>query len=624
MIPDPLPSATISRFSGLLKTDVTETITTTWPEFLEHLERDPMRAFTGKYDHHGWSAAAFSPPIRDRANVASVGALIFDFNAGTAFERAVDGWSTWYGIVFTTKGHTADSSRLRCILPLSRTVSAAEYHRLWIWGSAMCESMGLKLGSEPADPAAFWYDASTPPGGWRAARLPGAPLDPGPILAAVPPPPPPPRPSLRLITAIDDEGPPPIGDPPPPTWRSELRCKGDGVTPQKTYGNTYLVIANHNAWAGHWSFDELALTPCLDGRPVTEEATDEARRLIERCYGFAPALDDVRHAIGEAASARRFHPVASYLRGLTWDGKERLPGACGALLRNPDPLSGVMLRKWFVAAAARALAPGCKVDTALVLVGERQGRGKSTFFDALADPWFSDSAMDLESKDALLGLHSAWIHEWAELENVVSERHESRIKAFLSSRSDMFRAPYARAVAKHPRNSVIVASTNYSRFLTDVTGNRRYWIIQVPGRINTVTVREARDQLWAEAAAVFGGAVGCKACDLPHDRCEVHRWWLSDEDEDAREISSSAHRVEDVWRDRIEEWALALPPGKRRDEISMLDVLTDALGIEVGRQSKGDQMRAAKALRELGFTRPPGYGKRWAPRDGFFTPRISQ
>jgi hypothetical protein len=84
-----------------------------------------------------------------------------------------------------------------------------------------------------------------------------------------------------------------------------------------------------------------------------------------------------------------------------------------------------MVRAWFVSAVARATDPGCKCDTALVLVGE-QGARKSTFYRVLAGEWFSDTAVDIENKDAMMQINGAWIYELGEIEHVSRALHLGR------------------------------------------------------------------------------------------------------------------------------------------------------------------------------------------------------
>lgn len=390
------------------------------------------------------------------------------------------------------------------------------------------------------------------------------------------------RPALSVVQGGGQPAPEPEPPAPAPDWRTRLRVKSDGITPQKSYGNTFEIVSNHTPWRGRFALNEMSSAVEFDRRPLAETMPDVIRRQIERDFGFSPGLEDVRRALGDVAALAPFHPVRDYLRGLQWDGQERLSLVAPLYLGTDDPLHATMVRKWFLSAVARGLSPGCKVDTALVLVGP-QGWRKSSFFAALSRPWFSDSPMDVERPDGMLQLHSAWIHEWAELENVVSERRESRVKAFLASTTDTFRAPYARAPAAHPRSSVIVGSTNKEHFLTDVTGSRRFWVVPALREVAVDLLQDARDQLWAEAVAAFDGQ---------------EPWWLGADAEAARARQNAAYQVEDSWTDQILAWLESLPPG---GELTTWRVLNDALKVDTPRQDRAAQMRVARSLRELGY-----------------------
>jgi predicted P-loop ATPase len=252
-----------------------------------------------------------------------------------------------------------------------------------------------------------------------------------------------------------------------------------------------------------------------------------------------------------------------------------------------------MLRRFMIGAAARALWPGCKLDTALMLVGA-QGIGKSTFFSILGGPWHSDTFVDITNKDSFVQIHSAWMYELAELENVVHGKAESRLKAWLTSTHDSYRAPYQRTAERRARAVVICGTTNRRQFLTDDTGSRRFWIVPVDHAIDRDQLAHARDQLWAEAV--------CAA-----ERGEP--WWLDAESDRLRELANRDHAEDDEWHDRIAEH-LAKP---LITETTVGELLEDVLKVEIARQDRWAQMRVSKALVLAGWNRvreakPP---RRW-------------
>jgi hypothetical protein len=350
----------------------------------------------------------------------------------------------------------------------------------------------------------------------------------------------------------------------------------------KLYHNVYMHLRNHQDWAWRWSRNEMTLQPLLDGVELSDTKASEIRRWFERKVGLAVTVEDVRQAIAEVSAAWPVHPVRDYLLGLQWDGVPRLREVSRDFIGADDPLSAELVHRWFIGAAARALRPGCQLDTALMLVGP-QGWRKSSFFRVLFGQWFSDSYMDVTSKDCYQQLKAAWCHEWSELETVMHASRESRVKAFLTSPHDNFRAPYARDPACHPRSCVIVGTTNHERFLTDPTGSRRFWVLSVTKKIPVDDLAKVRDQLWAEAVV---------------DYTRGEQWWLREDQDEARETASVTHAVEDTWQDAIEGYVSK--PGLR--EVALRDVLEQAVKLPLERHDHGSLRRAGRILRGLGWT----------------------
>lgn len=343
---------------------------------------------------------------------------------------------------------------------------------------------------------------------------------------------------------------------------------------------------------GEFAFNEMTLMPTFAGEELQDHAMSAIREMAEQRFKAGPkkgglkfSRQDVSDAVIQIAREQPYHPVRQYLDGLRWDGTPRLDAVSETYLgAAPTPLARVMLRRWFISAVARAMEPGCKVDTVLVLVGP-QGRQKSSFFRVLAGgPWFSDSSMTLGDKDSYLNLHAAWIYEWAELESMQRARDVGTVKAFVSSQDDTFRPPYGRATSKFLRSCVIVGTTNDEEFLTDSTGNRRYWPVTVSERILLDLLAEHRDQLWAEAVYAYR---------------QKEKWWL-DEDED-RSLSDTheIHVVSDTWDDELRRFLL----GYEGRMVTTNVILSDCLKKPVERWTRADQMRVAASLTRLGWER---------------------
>ena len=373
-----------------------------------------------------------------------------------------------------------------------------------------------------------------------------------------------------------------------PAWELSLSRSGPGGSgaPKATLGNTCLVLRNDPWFRGRLSYNRMRITPCVDAAPLRDADLALWREQIEKRWGFAPGAETMASAVLLVSDETSFHPVQSYLEGLVWD-----PDAPSLIARvasevlgikEPDALTQRMLRCWFVSAVARVLKPGCKVDTSLVLAGD-QGYKKSTFFEVLGGEWFSDSYVDVRTKDGILQVHAAWIYEWAEIDRVTTKVGSSDVKAFMTIRRDDVRPPYGRGVISQPRSSVIVGSTN-KPFLDDETGARRFHPIQINQLVNVGLLRTWRDQLWAEAVAAYRAG---------------EEWWLTRDEEVEREDAAAEHMVENPWLEKIELYLRH--PARRITGVTTSEVLTGALGLDVAKVQRGEQTSAGKALRRLGW-----------------------
>lgn len=209
----------------------------------------------------------------------------------------------------------------------------------------------------------------------------------------------------------------------------------------------------------------------------------------------------VKDALLTAASERVFHPIRDYLDALSaWDRVERVDRLLIDYLGAEDnSYTRAVIRKTLCAAVARIYEPGIKFDYILVLNGP-QGIGKSTFFAKLGGKWFSDSltVADMRDKSGAEKLQGYWILELSELAGLRKMDVET-VKSFISRTDDKFRQSYGINVENHPRQCVIVGSTNSTGgFLRDVTGNRRFWPVRVNGGVKKVWEMTEVDQIWAE------------------------------------------------------------------------------------------------------------------------------
>lgn len=298
------------------------------------------------------------------------------------------------------------------------------------------------------------------------------------------------------------------------SWKRLLDTNSQG-NPEKSMKNLKTYLAHEPRLKGKLRLNlfsgRIDLVGELPWHRPGDTATwgdDDAAQLriyTEPFFGKV-AKNDLLDAVAACASDQAYHPVREYLNGLRWDGKPRLEALFIDYLGAEDtPYTRAVTRRAFVAAVARVMKPGCKYDTMLVLVGT-QGRHKSTILAKMGGAWFSDSLRTFGDKDAMETIQGTWINEVAEMQ-AMSKADVDAVKMFLSKTNDYYRAAYGRYTADRPRQCVFFGTTNSKECLTDQTGNRRFWVVEIdrqPRKKNVFQELDGeRDQLWAEAVAYW-------------------------------------------------------------------------------------------------------------------------
>ena len=416
-----------------------------------------------------------------------------------------------------------------------------------------------------------------------------------------------------------------------PRWANRLRIDVNG-TPERNEANVITALSCDEAFAGTLVFDEFRQEIVVN-RPLPWDEGDAdtprpwtdaddvrcAEWLQRREINVAPVV--VSRSVGAVARDIRVHPVREYLNRLRWDGTPRLEGWTVTHLGAEDtPLNRAFGSLWMISAVARIMQPGSKADHMLILEGP-QGAKKSTALAVLAgDGWFTDELAEIGSKDAALQMRGVWIIEIAELD-AIGRAEVSRIKAFLSRTVDRYRPPYDRYVVDVPRQCVFAGSVNPDTYLRDETGNRRFWPVRC-GRIDLDALRRDRDQLWAEAVVRYrDGAI----------------WWIDDRDLiAAANVEQEARVQDDAWNALIERWLVFEKRRVNRGyagfddwreeeiersspivDVSVGEILEQAIGIEPARWTKSDQMRVGayfKAKKCTRYQRRSGEVREWRYR----------
>lgn len=284
----------------------------------------------------------------------------------------------------------------------------------------------------------------------------------------------------------------------------------DGVPSQQIDG---VSAAKGVIAFNEFSNNVVKLKPTPWGTPagewLEEDELEMGDWLVREHWLPSMPRTGLEEAVKMVAGRHRFHPVRAYLETVRgkWDGTKRLTTwleiACRA--ETPNDIGEELNRKYLarvgswllMAMCARVTRPGSKFDYMAIFEG-KQGWGKSTLAATLGGDWFADTGLVLGEKDAYQNLQGVWVYEIGELDSF-SKAEVTKIKQFVSSPKDRFRASFDRRPRDYPRQVVFIGTTNEDHYLSDPTGNRRFWPIRVGGPVDIAWLREHRDQLFAEA-----------------------------------------------------------------------------------------------------------------------------
>jgi putative DNA primase/helicase len=288
-------------------------------------------------------------------------------------------------------------------------------------------------------------------------------------------------------------------------------------------------------------YDEIAKDAVIEipGKKYHADNKAEAQYsdIVSLCvqYGL-PDAHSIEY-LSNIVMKNAWNPVREWIKSRVWDGVDRLPD----LYETLEMKSGFSLefrdsviRRWLISAVAAAFEPNFRNRGVLVLQG-RQGLGKTTWFSKLTprdSGWFtSRPSLDVRDKDSVKQALSYWITELGELEGVL-RIDMARLKAFLTLEVDEFRLPYGRTSSKFARRTVFCASVNQAEFLSDTTGNSRWWVLPVVSL--NYDHKIDLQQLWSEVHEFYRRG---------------ERWYFNREEEE--ELTSSNWMFEQV--DEIED-----------------------------------------------------------------------
>ena len=322
----------------------------------------------------------------------------------------------------------------------------------------------------------------------------------------------------------------------------------------------------------------------------------EEASLIEiedRCINMGIPHTKVRDYL--KVLAKEYNPVKEWIDSEPWDGQDRLPNFLNSLVTHEsNQLKEMLMKKWLISCVAAAYEiNGVELEGILVLQGA-QGLGKTLWFKRLCNydnGWLLEGAtLNPSDKDSVKRAVSHWIVELGEIESTFKKSDIDQLKAFVTAKTDELRLPYDRAFTTYQRRTAFYASVNAREFLTDTSGNRRFWVLAV----KDIDVNHGVDmqQLWAQVKETMY---------VPGQK----NWFLSPDERELLQESNEIYRTQSSVEDLLLEHVDF--ESERTEPVQMTKLLRD-LGIKAPRMP--DFKEASRVLHEKGIEARRTNGKK--------------
>ena len=354
-------------------------------------------------------------------------------------------------------------------------------------------------------------------------------------------------------------------------WKHQLQQGDKG--PKRNLTNLMLHLHNLPSMGKQFRLNDLTGNVEWRGEELTDSSYIDVRLAIEAA-GYQPTDKDLPGAITRIAEDNRYNPVADYLNGLKWDGKPRVNLWLQKIFGVANTsLNQAFSRMFLIGAVARALDPGSKVDSMLILEGP-QGLKKSTAIQVLfGKDYVLNGLRVFHGQEAGLSVQGRWAVDLGELGGFTNANIRD-VKHFLTLEIDNYRPLWGRSYVNRKRRVVFTGSTNEYDYLRDPSGARRFWGVACK-RVDIDLLRQCRDQLWAEAVTLYSAG---------------EQWWIERESplwHDAEQAAADRY-ADSVYAPAIEKF-LAQPDTRMRGCVLVGEILSGiGISIDKHKQNEGE------------------------------------
>lgn len=321
--------------------------------------------------------------------------------------------------------------------------------------------------------------------------------------------------------------------------------KGDDVEPNEVkYIETYLK-----------KFYKLRYNLVKGRTEITEKDKDDFRFLEDRemndiwrkMKSSKKISFQALEAILKSYFVEDFDPFCDYFEKLPdWDGHGHIERFCDLfqVAEGQKERFENYFTRWFIGVVACSTGRGVN-HNCLVLVGG-QGIGKTTILNKLCPDtlkkYLAVAQINPNDKDSKLLAVEAFIINLDELES--STREEvGHLKSLITTKDVSVRKAYGRNVENYKRRASFCGSVNRAQFLNDITGSRRFLVVDVEG-IDLKAEFDV-DQMYAQALRMLEDG--------------VKYWFDNDEITQISNINSSYSEIDAEEELLLTKWAPYMP-----------------------------------------------------------------
>ncbi|MFH4969414.1 VapE domain-containing protein [Gaetbulibacter sp. M240] len=287
--------------------------------------------------------------------------------------------------------------------------------------------------------------------------------------------------------------------------------------------------------------------------------------------------------------SKLYNPLKDYIESLPkWNGKtDYISELCTKIKTDDDEFFADAFKRWFVSMVGSGINDTTFNHTMIIFTG-KQGIGKSTFIRNLLPQQLRSYSysgnINPHSKDTLIFLSECLIIDLDELSNLTRKQNND-VKKLITKAKIKLRRPFGRTNENLIRRASFIGSLNDDKFLTDMTGNRRFLCFKV----DQIDYKSPMNYegIYSQAFALYKSGFKCY-----FDKEDIQK--INDRNEDFRTISP----VEELI---ISKYQPAKNRYKAELYLSASELLSELSKVHSVQMSNTNNIQLGKVLTLLNF-----------------------